>query len=68
MSRVTSGMIGFMVGGGLALLAFEVWLASKGIGAEDVVHYLQLLFGLPVGLFGGVIGAVIGAGIGGKAQ
>ena len=67
MSRVTSGIIGFMVGGGLAFLAFEVWLASQGIGAEDVVQYLQLLFGLPVGLFGGVIGAVIGAVIGGKA-
>ena len=61
MSRVNGGILGFMVGGGLAFLILEAWLASEGIGAEDVLQYLQLLFGLPVSLLGGVVGAAIGA-------
>jgi hypothetical protein len=61
MSRVTGGILGFMVGGGLAFMIFEAWLASEGIGAEDVLQYLQLFFGLPVSLLGGITGAVVGA-------
>ena len=60
MSRLTSGIVGFIVGSGLAFLLFEIWLGLQGIGAEDVVQYLQLRWGLPAVLFGGVIGALIG--------
>jgi len=65
MNRVAWGIIGFVVGGGLAFLA--VALALSDVGAEDVKQYLQLYFGLPAGLVGGMIGAVIGTVISEKA-
>jgi hypothetical protein len=68
MNKLSRGIIGFVVGGGLAFLLFTVWLNSEGIGAEDVVQYLQLFLGLPVSLFGGMIGAAIGIGIAHKAD
>ena len=68
MSRVTGGILGFVVGGGLAFLALNLALDLSDIGAEDVKQYLLLFFGLWVGLFGSVIGAGIGIVIGEKAD
>ncbi len=56
MSRVTGGIIGFVLGGGLAVCVLTVVLAISGMGAEDVVQYLLLR----AGLWGSVIGAAIG--------
>jgi prolipoprotein diacylglyceryltransferase len=68
MNKLDGGIVGFVVGGGLAFVIFQVWLASQGIGAEDVRQFLEIYLGLSVGLFGGVIGAVIGDVIGERAE
>ena len=68
MNKLSRGIIGFVLGGGLAFLLFTVWLNSEGIGAEDVVQYLRFFLGLPVSLLGGVIGAGIGIAIGARTD
>ncbi len=61
MYRTMSGVIGFMVGGGLAYAVVACVFAS--FDNEDVATYAPII-GIPPGLVGGVIGAVIGVVMG----
>src|SRR5512139_258737 len=60
MFTIIGAILGFVVGGGLALLAFNAGMDSSHIDAE-AQGWLLLFFSVPVFLSGGIIGLTVGA-------
>jgi hypothetical protein len=65
MYKVVGGVIGILVGGGLAFLVVVAAFA-RFFDNPDVAVYGPLFWGPPVGLVGGVIEAAIGVVVGGR--
>ena len=68
MYKAMGGIVGFVVGSGLAFLVLAAALTWFGDPEEDFTQYGPLIFGPPVGLFGGVIGAAIGVVMGKRLE